>query len=169
MVEQLGCNGNIQDVSTNGNIGGNSMNNNNDTFRENVRQSNGNFYTPRERVETTIGMTEKVKIGCGTIFITVNYDEDGICEVFTNLGRAGGCPSQSEATARVVSIALRSGVSVQAIIDQLKGIRCLSTVRQKGLQVLSCPDAIGKVIEKVYKSQSTIDSNNEIQEVNHKI
>jgi len=141
-----------------------SMKNNDYTCREKVRQSNGNFYIPRERPETTIGMTEKVKIGCGTIFITVNYDEDGICEVFTNLGRAGGCPSQSEATARVVSIALRSGVSVQSIIDQLKGIRCLSTVRKKGLQVLSCPDAIGKVLEKVYKSQCTIDSNYEIQE-----
>ncbi|TGE39374.1 TSCPD domain-containing protein [Desulfosporosinus fructosivorans] len=140
------------------------MKNNDYTCREKVRQSNGNFYIPRERPETTIGMTEKVKIGCGTIFITVNYDEDGICEVFTNLGRAGGCPSQSEATARVVSIALRSGVSVQSIIDQLKGIRCLSTVRKKGLQVLSCPDAIGKVLEKVYKSQCTIDSNYEIQE-----
>lgn len=140
------------------------MKNNDYTCRGKVRRSNDNYYIPRERPETTIGMTEKVKIGCGTIFITVNYDEDGICEVFTNLGRAGGCPSQSEATARVVSIALRSGVSVQSIIDQLKGIRCLSTVRKKGLQVLSCPDAIGKVLEKVYKSQCTIDSNYEIQE-----
>ena len=38
---------------------------------------------------------EKVKIGCGNLYITVNYDENGICEVFTNLGRAGGCPSAS--------------------------------------------------------------------------
>jgi len=28
-------------------------------------------------------------------------------------------------------------------------IRCPSTIRQKGLQVLSCPDAIGRLIEKV--------------------
>lgn len=111
-------------------------------------------FTPRPRPEITTGFTEKVKIGCGTIFITVNYDEHGICEVFTNTGRAGGCPSQSEATARLVSIALRSGMNANSIIDQLKGIRCHSTIRQKDLKVLSCPDAIGKVIERVMKFQN---------------
>lgn len=110
--------------------------------------------TPRPRPEITNGFTEKVKIGCGTIFITVNYDEHGICEVFTNTGRAGGCPSQSEATARLVSIALRSGMDAASIIDQLKGIRCHSTIRQKDLKVLSCPDAIAKVVEKVLKFQN---------------
>lgn len=112
------------------------------------------FFAPRARPDITTGFTEKVKIGCGTIFITVNYDQHGICEVFTNTGRAGGCPSQSEATARLVSIALRSGMDADSIIDQLKGIRCHSTIRQNDLKVLSCPDAIGKVIEKVMKLQN---------------
>lgn len=105
--------------------------------------------TPRPRPEITTGFTEKVKIGCGNLYITVNYDENGICEVFTNTGRAGGCPSQSEATSRLVSIALRAGMDEKAIVEQLKGIRCPSTIRQKGLKVLSCPDAIGRLIEKV--------------------
>lgn len=105
---------------------------------------------PRERPEVTTGFTQKVKIGCGNLYITVNYDENGkICEVFTNTGRAGGCPSQSEATSRLVSIALRSGIDTKVIVEQLKGIRCSSTIRQKGLKVLSCPDAIGRLIEKV--------------------
>lgn len=99
-----------------------------------------------------MGITEKVRIGCGNLYITVNYDDKGICEVFTNLGRAGGCPSQSEATSRLVSMALRSGMDVQTLIDQLKGIRCHSTLRQNGLKVLSCPDAIGRVLEKVVRS-----------------
>jgi ribonucleoside-diphosphate reductase alpha chain len=106
---------------------------------------------PRPRPEITTGFTEKVKIGCGNLYITVNYDKDGICEVFTNTGRAGGCPSQSEATARLISIALRSGIRSEAIVEQLKGIRCPSTIRQPGIKVTSCPDAIGKVIEKVQK------------------
>ena len=105
--------------------------------------------TPRPRPEITTGFTEKVKIGCGNLYITVNYDDNGICEVFTNTGRAGGCPSQSEATSRLVSIALRSGIDEKSIVEQLKGIRCPSTIRQKGLNVLSCPDAIGRLIEKV--------------------
>lgn len=104
--------------------------------------------TPRVRPDVTMGVTEKVKIGCGNLYITVNSDENGICEVFTNLGRAGGCPSQSEATSRLISIALRAGVDITEIIEQLRGIRCHSTLRQKGLKVLSCPDAIGRALER---------------------
>ncbi|OQB23363.1 MAG: Ribonucleoside-diphosphate reductase NrdZ [Firmicutes bacterium ADurb.Bin182] len=117
-------------------------------FSESMRK-----ITPRPRPEVTRGFTEKVVIGCGNLYITVNYDDDGICEVFTNLGRAGGCPSQSEATSRLISTALRSGLDVHALIEQLKGIRCHSTLRQRGnnknIKVLSCPDAIGRVLEKV--------------------
>ncbi|MBZ4665371.1 ribonucleotide reductase N-terminal alpha domain-containing protein [Mahella sp.] len=109
---------------------------------------------PRPRPEITRGITEKVRIGCGNLYITVNYDDQGICEVFTNLGKAGGCPSQSEATSRLVSLALRSGIDVKALVDQLKGIRCHTTIRQRGLKVLSCPDAIARTIEKVMKIQS---------------
>jgi ribonucleoside-diphosphate reductase alpha chain len=108
---------------------------------------------PRPRPDITTGFTEKVRIGCGNLYITVNYDEHGICEVFTNTGRAGGCPSQSEATSRLVSIALRAGIDSKSIVEQLKGIRCPSTIRQKGLKVMSCPDAIGRLIEKVAKLQ----------------
>ena len=114
-------------------------------------QRNGSIL-PRPRPDVTMGYTEKVKIGCGKLFITVNYDEHGICEVFTNTGRAGGCPSQSEATARLVSIALRSGVDSDEIITQLKGIRCPSCIRQPGIPVTSCPDAIAKAIQKVMKA-----------------
>ena len=109
---------------------------------------------PRPRPDITTGFTEKVRIGCGNLYITVNYDEHGICEVFTNTGRAGGCPSQSEATSRLVSVALRSGIDAKSIVEQLKGIRCPSTIRQKDLKVLSCPDAIGRLIEKVLKLQN---------------
>lgn len=108
---------------------------------------------PRQRPEITKGITEKVRVGCGNLYITVNYDDNGICEVFTNVGKAGGCPSQSEAAARLISISLRSGIDVKEIVGQLKGIRCHSTLRQrannKDIKVLSCPDAIAKTIEKV--------------------
>ena len=110
---------------------------------------------PRPRPAVTMGYTEKVKIGCGNLYITVNYDENGICEVFTNTGRAGGCPSQSEATARLVSIALRAGVDGDELIHQLKGIRCPSCLRQKGVPVTSCPDAIAKAIERVVKASQS--------------
>jgi len=118
-------------------------------------ETKGKFkISPRPRPDITLGFTEKVRTGCGNLYITVNYDDDGICEVFTNTGRAGGCPSQSEATARLVSIALRSGIDAESIIEQLKGIRCPSTIRQRDMKVLSCPDAIGRVIEKLMNHQN---------------
>lgn len=108
---------------------------------------------PRRRQEITQGITEKAIAGCGNLYITVNYDQDGICEVFTNLGKGGGCPCQTEATSRLVSLALRSGINTSSIIEQLKGIRCPSTLARKSkgvnIRVLSCPDAIARTLEKV--------------------
>lgn len=121
--------------------------------KEETKEEKQQIIKPRQRPEVTQGVTEKVSIGCGSLYVSVNYDEQGICEVFTNVGKAGGCPSQSEATSRIVSIALRAGMDPKSIIEQLKGIRCHSTLRQKAnnkdIKVLSCPDAIGKALEKV--------------------
>ena len=107
-----------------------------------------NTVIPRPRPSITMGVTEKIKIGCGNLYVSVNADEKGICEVFTNTGRAGGCSSQSEATARLISITLRSGLSVDAILEQIKGIRCPACIRREGVNVTSCPDAIARVIKK---------------------
>jgi len=106
---------------------------------------------PRSRPRKTKGQTIKFRMGCGTLFVNVNKDDNGLCEVFANLGKAGGCPAQSEATCRIVSAALRSGVDAKALIEQLKGIRCLSTITRskenKEITVFSCPDAIARAIE----------------------
>ncbi len=107
---------------------------------------------PRPRPQRTVGTSEMYATGCGKLYITVNYDEVGLCEVFTSTGRSGGCPSQSEAVGRLVSLALRSGVAEEEIINQLKGIRCMSTMRlrkngSENANALSCPSAIGKAIE----------------------
>lgn len=103
--------------------------------------------SPRPRPAVMRGFTEQVRIGCGKLYVTVNYDDEGICEVFTNTGKHGGCPSQSEAVGRLASLSLRSGIQIEEVIRQLKGIRCPSTIRQSGLAVLSCPDAIAKVLQ----------------------
>jgi len=113
--------------------------------------SPANTGSPRARPRKTTGTTIKAKTGCGSLFCTLNKDNKGLFEIFINLGRAGGCPSQSEATARLLSIALRSGVEPQVLIEQLKGIRCLSTVARRNsnneINVLSCPDAIARALE----------------------
>jgi ribonucleoside-diphosphate reductase alpha chain len=104
---------------------------------------------PRKRAKVTTGITERVTTGCGYIYVTVNSDEQGIFEVFSTLGKAGGCAlAQLEATCRLISLALRSGAEVSSIVRQLRGIRCPSIAWEEGKSILSCADAIASVLEK---------------------
>ncbi|RJP74177.1 MAG: vitamin B12-dependent ribonucleotide reductase [Candidatus Zixiibacteriota bacterium] len=105
--------------------------------------------TPRKRPAVTYGMTERINTGDGPMYITINEDDQGICEVFTSIGKAGGnLAAQSEAISRLISLALRSGVEPQSIIKQLKGISGPNPMWENGTLVTSAPDAIAKAMER---------------------
>ena len=109
---------------------------------------------PRERPKVTRGITERVSTGCGYIYVTINFDEHGICEVFSTLGKAGGCAAaQLEAISRLGSLSLRSGVDLGSIAKHLRGIRCPSIAWERGRAVLSCADAIASVLQKYVKDE----------------
>jgi ribonucleoside-diphosphate reductase alpha chain len=105
---------------------------------------------PRPRPVLTQGTTEKIMLGCNrTMYVTINADQEGLCEVFLQMGKSGGCTaSQSEAIGRLISLALRSGIETRAVIRQLKGIRCPSPSWHNGGSTLSCSDAVAKALER---------------------
>lgn len=103
---------------------------------------------PRLRPNQTAGVTRRIRTGEGTLYITINEDENGLCEVFTTIGKAGGnAAAQSEAISRLISLSLRSGLDPKAIVRQLKGISGPNPTWEDGRLILSTPDAIGKALD----------------------
>jgi ribonucleoside-diphosphate reductase alpha chain len=103
----------------------------------------------RARPDTLRGTSIRKETPLGTMFVHITEDERGQpFEVFINLGKAGGAAmADVEAIGRLISLSLRSGISLQAIHRQLRGI---SSDRAVGLgpnKVLSVPDAIGIALE----------------------
>ena len=124
------------------------------TIGEVAKKSEGKL-APRKRPKVTTGVTERVNTGCGYIYVTVNFDSRGISEVFSTLGKAGGCAAaQLEAISRLTSLALRSGIDIDSIVKQLRGIRCPSIAWEHGHAVLSCSDAIASVLEKYIREKA---------------
>lgn len=106
----------------------------------------------RKELGTTHGNTYCKHCACGTLYITVNCDDDGnLVETFIESSKGGICKANTAAVNRMVSVALRSGVRVEEIIDQLKGIYCPACAKtNKHVDGLSCPDIMAKTLQAFY-------------------
>lgn len=104
----------------------------------------------RSRPELLRGTTRRLETPLGTLYVTITEDDKGQpFEVFMSLGKAGGAlMADVEAIGRLISLALRSGIPIQEIHKQLRGISSDRVVGLGPNKVLSVPDAIGIAIEK---------------------
>jgi len=121
------------------------------SFGDNKSGEDGFLSAVKERPETLMGFTTKMVTGLGTLYVTVTEYEGRPFEVFATIGKSGtSTTAKTEAIGRLVSLALRAGVGVDKIVEQLKGIGGEHPVFQKDGLVLSIPDAISRILEKRY-------------------
>jgi ribonucleoside-diphosphate reductase alpha chain len=102
-----------------------------------------------KRPDVLTGITERIRTGYGNLYITININDGKPFEVFAQIGKSGwSTMADTEAICRLISLALRSHVPVEAIIEQLTGIGGESPSFQNGELVKSIPDAISMVLKK---------------------
>lgn len=105
----------------------------------------------RKRPPVLKGKTIRMTTGCGSMYVTINEDENGPFELFSTIGKAGVCAaSQSEAIGRLISLAWRSGVKHQEIQKELIGINCHKPAGLGKNKVTSCADSLAKAISKYF-------------------
>ena len=101
-----------------------------------------------DRPRSVQGVTERVRTGHGNMYINITYHDGSPFEVFSTLGKAGGCDSaQLEAISRLASLALRSGIAKEQIVEHLRGITCCPAW-DDGTMVRSAPDAIALALSR---------------------
>lgn len=112
----------------------------------------------RQRPDALRGYTMKMMSPLGDLYVTINEDINGRpFEVFCTLGKAGGAAmADAEAIGRLMSLALRSGISITQVKEQLRGISCDRAVGLGPNKVLSVPDAIGQAIERYLQEKEGI-------------
>lgn len=122
----------------------------------------------RKTIGTTYGATHCKKCACGTLYITTNLDKEGnLVEVFTHTSKGGICQANLNAVTRMISLSLRSGVKINEIEDQLKGIHCpaCQMTKAKGNPVdgMSCPDIMSRTIKEFVEGNIKPCINNKVE------
>ena len=101
---------------------------------------------PRRRPQIMAGISSGYQSACSKFYVTVNGNGEPF-EVFCNSTGQGGCQAQTNAIATLVTLLLRCGVAIDEITKRLRRIQCSACIRREGIDVLSCPAAIGQALE----------------------
>lgn len=107
-------------------------------------QDDSSVVKPKDRPKVLYGPTTEINTGYGDLYVNISEIDDGEpFEVFADIGKSGGyTESFTEATARLISLCLRSGIDPEDVIEQIDGIRSPKMAWDNGDQVLSVPDGI---------------------------
>lgn len=141
------------------------------TKTENEESKNVFVPTPVKKVsDDCIGRKRALMTGCGTLHLTAFFDRHTgqLLETYFSKGSTGGCALFMVGLSRMVSLAARANVSIDAIVDQLKSSgTCPSyAVRTATKHDTSkgscCPVAIGYALMDMYKEiQETLNVEND--------
>lgn len=109
--------------------------------------------------DSLIGKKKKVISGCGSLHVEAFFSPDtgDMMEVYLSKGSSGGCNSLLCGLSRMISISLRGGIPIEAIVDQLDSvIACPSYATRTALRHDTskgkcCPDAVGKALLEMQK------------------
>ncbi|MEZ4377623.1 MAG: vitamin B12-dependent ribonucleotide reductase [Gemmatimonadales bacterium] len=112
----------------------------------------------RSRPEVLKGSTRRLQTPLGDLYVNITEDDKGQpFEIFMSLGKVGGAlMADVEAIARLISLALRSGIPMKEIYRQLRGISSDRAIGFGPGKVLSVPDAVGIALEKYMSDKQGI-------------
>ncbi len=116
---------------------------------------------PTKRPKTLSGSTTSIRTALGNLFVTVNSADGRPFELFAQIGKAGSdVVAFTEAIARLISLALRCGVSVDEIVTQLEGIGGARSVGFGPNRIMSVPDAIGQALRDLAREETGLEPAN---------
>ncbi len=145
------------EASTTPNIKEEVISNNQNEGKSVAQSEPRTWVRPIKRPQVLEGFTEVIKTGYGNLYVTINTYKGRPFEVFVQIGKSGySTMADAEATGRLVSLALRSGVNVKDVVEQLEGIGGASPIFSEGKLVMSIPDAIATVLKKRFVSKTNI-------------
>lgn len=115
--------------------------------------------------------------GCGKFYLHVDFDEENLefLETYIDIGSGGGCERNLQFISRLMSLALRAGVPLEAIIDQARSIRPCKAYSDRTKKYgdtspgTSCPSAIGKALEEMLKKARYLYGNSDDLEQNEPV